>query len=188
VNDLLYFATFNELYRWDMTGFVRTQLTITGIGTILGLAVAEDGILYIAGKDGLGNDRVFRYDPVAQSVTGQYVDTGADPWDVLVKAPYVYVANNNGVSGTAILQLDENLQLVKGYGDEIDGINTSPGKFYGPHRFVAIVNKKITVIDDDFFGSNKDKLVSIDDINGTNWMTLPTSGDGQSLFTFYNLC
>jgi hypothetical protein len=100
----------------------------------------------------------------------------------------VYIANNNGGAGNAILQLNHNLQFVKAYGDEIDGTNTNPGQFYGPHRFVAIVNKRITVIDDDYFGSNNDKVVSIEDITGSNWMTLPTSGDGQSLFTFYNLC
>ena len=190
VKDLIYFsAPSNTLYRSDVAGSNRTLLTITGIGTIEGMDVDENGILYIAGKNGAGADRVFRYDPVAQNVTGQYDATGLSPLDVIVKTPYLYVANRFGVSGTSILQLDMNLQLVQGYGDAINGTtNTSPGQFYGAHRFVAILNKKLTIIDDDDLSSANDKLVSIDDINGTGWTTLPTSGDGQSLFTFYNLC
>ncbi len=188
VNDLIYFSAGNpipnELYKWDVAGSVRTLLTITGIGKIQGLDVDENGILYIAGEDGSTNDRVFRYDPVAQNVTGQYIATSLDPWDVIVKTPYLYVANITVVSGTSILQLDMNLQFVQGYGDNITGTNTSPGQFYGAHRFIAILNKKLTIVDDDS-GSTNDKLVSIDDINGTGWTTLPTSGDGQTFFTFY---
>ena len=197
VNDLLYFSTSTQLYRWDVAGsvgIVGTQLTIIGIGTIQGMDVDENGILYIAGKDGGGADRVFRYDPVAQNVTGQYVATSLNPWDVVVKTPYLYVANENaiGVSGMSILQLDMNLQFIQGYGDDVDDVtDTSPGKFYGAHRFVAIRNKKLTIIDDDSDPpsfSPEDKLVSIDDINGNGWTTLPTSGNGQTLFTFYSAC
>ena len=183
-SDLIYYATNNELFRWD--GSTKIQLNTAGIVTIRGLSVDEDGILYIAGND--GTDRIFKYDPNAQSVVDFYDVPGLEPWDVMVKTPYLYVANNNGTSSNAILQLDLDLNLVKGYGNEIDNVNTNPGQFYGPHRFVAVLNRKFTILDDDFSGSNVDKLVSIDDMNGTNWTTLPTTGDGQSLFTFYNLC
>ncbi len=187
-NELIYYSTSTELYRWDIGISTRTQLTITGIGAIRGMAVDKDGILYIAGNNGAGANAVFKYDPDAQSVVDFYDVPGLDPWDVMVKTPYLYVANNNGTSNNAILQLDLDLNLIKGYGDEIEGINTNPGQFYGPHRFLAILNKKLTILDDDTAGNRVDKLVSIDDMNGTNWTTMPTTGDGQSLFTFFELC
>ncbi len=184
--DLIYFTAPAGLFKYDMTLDNRITLNLGAISTIRGLAVDEDGMLYIAGIDGA--DKIFKYDPDAQSVVDFYDVPNLDPWDVMVKTPYLDVANNNGTSSNAILQLDLDLNLIKGYGDEIDNLNTNPGQFYGPHRFVAVLNRKLTILDDDYFGSNVDKLVSIDDMNGTNWTTLPTSGDGQSLFTFYNLC
>ena len=192
-NSMIYYATNSELYRWDLINSIRTQLTITGIGTIRGMDIDENGILYIAGRDGAGNDRIFKYDTdlEIQSVIAVYDNTSvlADPWDTLVRPPYVYVANvNEGALSNSILQLNTDLQHVQGYGDDIDGTDTNKGKFYGPHRFAAILNEKITIIDDDSFTSNNDKLVSMDDINGTGWATLPTSGDGQSLFYFFNWC
>ena len=43
--------------------------------------------------------------------------------------------------------------------------------FYGPTRFVAILNRKITLIDEDDSFATYSKLVSINDMNGTGWET-----------------
>jgi hypothetical protein len=199
-NKFVYYAPTNAssgpytIYRSDLDGAGQVGIALNAgvdtVQTVFGMAVDDTGKLYIAGVNGTGLDRIFRVDPTPPTgnVEATFQTSLNNPWDVLVKPSYVYIANNNGGAGNAILQLNKNLQFVKAHGDEIDGTNTNPGQFYGPHRFVAIVNKRITVVDDDFFGSNNDKLVSIDDINGSNWMTLPKTGNGQSLFTFFNLC
>jgi len=199
-NNFVYYAPTNALsppykiYRSDLDGSGQVSIDLNAgvdtVQTVYGMAVDDTGKLYISGVNGSLADTVFRVDPTPPTgnVEAVFQTNLNNPWDVLVKPSYVYVANNEGGAANALLQLSRDLQLVNSYGDEIDGTNTSPGKFYGPHRFVAIVNKRITVIDDDYFGSNNDKLVSIDAIDGSNWMTFPTSGDGQSLFTFYNLC
>jgi hypothetical protein len=113
-----------------------------------------------------------------------------NPWDVLFKSPYVYVANENGASNYKIIRLNKDLTSPVGYGQDAGDTgtpDTTPGQFYGPRRFVAILNRKITIIDD-HNNQNLDKLVSMDDITGAGWGTLPASGDGQSLFSFYYLC
>ncbi|MBN1836615.1 MAG: hypothetical protein JW820_12245 [Spirochaetales bacterium] len=197
---LVYFSTTafmstpSALHRCNLDGGSMTTLaTIAGvepIQTIRGMAVDENGILYIVGTNSLGQPRVFRYDPVGQSVLSTYSGNLNDPWDVLYKSPYVYVANNNGADNYKIIRVNADLSSPVGYGQDAgdDTLpDTAPGMFYGPRRFVAVLNRKITIIDDHNV-ERLDKLVSMDDITGAGWQTLPVSGNGQSLFTFYYTC
>ena len=190
------FLTPSPLHRSDLDGGNMTTLITTvgvePIGVITGMAVDENGVLYLSGRTAVGGPfRIFRYDPVSQSVLATYAGADLnDPWDVLYKSPYLYVANNNGADGSKIIRLNADLMSPVGFGTRAGDTgdpDTSPGMFYGPRRFVAILNRKITIIDDHNF-QNLDKLVSMDDITGAGWQTLPVSGDGQSLFTFYYTC
>ena len=63
-----------------------------------------------------------------------------EPWHVLVKPPYIYATSYNGPAGYKLLQFNTNLDLIKGYGSY--GTTTAQGKFYGPRRFLAILNRK----------------------------------------------
>lgn len=192
-NNILYYASSSELYssNLDGTNAVNLNMNTDGIQSILGMSVDGNGILYIAGTEISGGfDRIFRYNPqdaLGSRVTAVYDNTTilSTPWDTQVKPPYVYVTNLYGADGERILQLNMDLLLVDSYGNEATTVNTSQGMFYGPRKFLKVLNEKIIIIDDRA-SSPLDKLVSMDDIDGNGWATLPTSGDGQSLFLFYD--
>jgi len=187
-NNIVYFAISTALYRCNLDGTDETLLTIpTGaepIQSIRGMAINESGILYIAIETTAGY-RIFEYNPTSEEVTNVYNNANLNtPWDVLVKESYLYIANRNGANGYRIIQLDSNLSFVQGYGDSATSTDHNPGMFYGPRRFLAILNDKITIIDD-YPSWDYDKLAQMDDINGTNWTTYPASGDGQTEFRFF---
>jgi hypothetical protein len=181
------------LRRSDLDGNGVITLATAGIQEIRGLAVDNTGMLFIAGVDAAGTPYVFKYNPVLPATVLSYplpnLEGGIIPWDVMCKDDMVYIANPNGADGWKIIQLENNLSSPVGYGinktTPFAAPDAAPGHFYNPRRFVAILNKKTTVIDDSAL-SNLGKLVSIDDMAGTNWETYPPSGDGQ--FEFYYPC
>ena len=189
-NDLIYYSTSNELYRWDIGGSIRTQINIAGIiGIIRGLAVDENGILYIAGENTTLSPRIFKYNPTTQIFTAYGPTNLATPWDVVVNQNYLYVANLGGANGWKIIRLDLDLNpsSSQGFGNSIPPV--IPGNFYGPHRFVAILNRKLNIIDEDENdGFNAgERIVAFDDINGANWETFDPAVIGQQ-FIFYSSC
>ncbi len=192
-NDLLYYADWEgaaltELYRSDLDGNGPIQIDTStyNIQYIRGMDVDDNGVLYIAGSLFGGPVQIFRYDIIGPSVT-QYGGANLNfPWDVLVKDGFLYVANF-GTTGDPpldhkIIQFTLNLtpvtELPGGGGDD----------FYGPHRFVAILNRKINIVDDgrvDLVNFNIDRIVSIEDINGTAWETYGSVGTGTGEFQFF---
>ncbi len=196
INNNLYYASSSSLWKTaiDGTGDGSPALNITGTSTInsfLGMSIdSTTGMLYIAGTIVGGAPTIFKYNTITETVIDQDTTNLNDAWDTLVKDGFVYIANMNGSNNYKILQLDTDLNLINNYGlDEgDDGISdTSQGAFYGPRRFVAVLNRKITVIDDHDI-QNLDKVISMDDIDGNGWETYPASGDGQSLFSFFYVC
>jgi hypothetical protein len=192
VNNLIYYATSTALYRHDLT--TATPLTISAgveiINTIRGMAFVNSSTMFIAGLNASAQPRVFNYNPTTQQVVATYSTYLALPWDVIFKAPYIYIANLSGAGiNSQIIQLNTDFTLPIGFGQNVDISNTTSGNFYGPRRFLATLNRKITIIDDDN-GLNLDKLISIDDISGTNWTTYGNStvayDSGQ--FDFYYYC
>ncbi|MBN1698225.1 MAG: hypothetical protein JW881_11985 [Spirochaetales bacterium] len=166
---------------------VVLPLSTTGIGQIRGIDIDDNGFLYIAGTPQAGGYGIFYYNPFTMNIVDQVTDAMVGqlntPWDTLVRNDRIYVSNLNGADGSKILLFDKYLSFIDGYGNTAAGIDISQGMFYGPYMFVAILNKKITVIDDTF-GMNK--IVSMDDINGTGWQTNPsTAVDGRAFFNFY---
>ncbi len=126
-----------------------------------------------------------KYDPFV----GTYQESNGafllvTPWGILVKEPYLYVANPDGNDGFMIVQYDTNLQFVRGYGDPAATENTSRGMFYGPRNFVAILSNDITIVDENL--GNLDKLISMNDMNGSLWQTYGSYGSGEGFFHFYN--
>lgn len=100
------------------------------------------------------------------SVMAGYSATIGDPWDVKVIGGYIYATypRVNRVS-----RLDQNLNFI----DEYKGL--SGDVFYGPRRFVAILNKKITLIDEFghvFIFNNLDRLVSMSDMDAAGALPL----------------
>lgn len=196
-NDYLYYSSSNQLWRVNLDGTADVSRIINvgvdQIQTIRGMAVGEDGMLYIAGNNNLGLNRIFLYDPFAQNVTTIYPTNINTAWDVLVKTPYIYIANRNGPAGNKIIQLDADLAFIAAYGNESPAADDIPGNFYGPKRFLAILNRKISILDEAsandpplFFRG--DRLVSIGDIAGTAWETYGQTGTGTGRFEFYWAC
>jgi hypothetical protein len=185
--NLLYYASANNLWRSPLDNSISpTQLSITGITEIQGIEIDENGFLYIVSSPGAAAQGVYYYDPFTENIdpVRQYTSGILNgPRDALVKNNIVYVSNKFGQPNELILQFDRNLNLIQGYGNVAAGISGSQGEFYGPCTFVAILNKKITVIDDT--NNEMDKIVSMDDIYGRNWQSFPPDGDGSGFFIFY---
>ena len=183
INSLIYYATSVALYRCNLDGSGEAGLAMDTMGTIQGMDVDENGILYIAGADGTGNPTIFKYDgTVIDFISNAPLNT---PWDTIVKGDSLYVANFGAVdppTNQKIIQFTLDLtpvtELLGGGGDY----------FYGPHRFVAILNRKIYVVDDgrvDGGTPNIDRIVSIEDINDSAWETYGSTGTGTGEFQFF---
>jgi hypothetical protein len=154
--------------------------------------VDEEGLLYVGVLDS-STYGVFKID-VSTPTSAVLVDSYSDPAvltspnDVMVKGDYVYVANQTGSDGYRIIRLTKTLQFVDAFGDDAPTLPTPPqtGDFYGPTRFVAILNKRIAVMDEgpDVESGTDDRLVSFTDMTGTGWVTYGTRGTGIGQFEF----
>ncbi len=193
-NSILYFATDTVLRKSGLDGTGIQTLDISSgvepITSITGMDVDADGMLYITGETGAGIPipRLFRYDPVNEAVvasTGEALPAETEPWDVVVNGGVIYVANFTGNDGELITSYTRSLAFLAGYGEYAPSTDTNKGMFYGPRRFAATINRKLTIIDDSDTG-DYDKLISMDNIAGTGWQTFPEGNDsGQEYFQFY---
>lgn len=157
---------------------------------IQGIAVDRDGYLYVAQSPG-----VSKVDPDTGAVLAQFLIPGHTEGtdgvsDVRIWNDTVLVLNRDTASANAALyQLDLALETV------IDsyGRTTTPadqkGEFIGPLRFLATLNRKITIAERS--AAPDARLVSIEGMSGTGWETYGTYGTGGSSsipgeFTFYS--
>lgn len=200
-NNYLYYSTSSTLYRVNLADNTESTRTTTGIQSFRGMSVDSNGTLYIAAQNSFGTPTIFKYYPDTQTIDPTTYTNGnfQVPWDTLVKEDengnYLYVANCRNVASPvdlAIVRLNLDFTSPVEYGiNESLASNTNKGVFYSPRRFVAVLNRKITIIDDNEYESaptNFDKLISMDNIAGDNWETYPVSGGGQGLFRFYSTC
>jgi hypothetical protein len=150
--------------------------------------VDADGMLYMTGYD-QSEKVLFKYNPTTESVEQSYGDGNlASAWDIIIKDDYIYVANDDGPDGYQIIRMNKDFTSVEGYGDNTaDPESPNAGEFLGPHRFVAILNKKITVTDelDNSDYDDVERLVSFEDMDGTGWDTFDPSEIGESAFSFF---
>ncbi len=153
----------------------------------LGIAVDSDGMVYLATSYySTPQSAVLKINPeppATPTLVNQSSTTFYGPNDVLVKDSYVYVSDpgdsyNNPNPTPKIVRLTKSLDFV----DSFSGPASDP--FRGPERFVAILNKPITVIDEG--GTTVDRLVSFSDMTGAGWTTFGSTGSGQDQFQFYN--
>ena len=190
-NGILYMSNGSTLRRMPLDGSTSQGMTITAgvaaIGTIRGMSVdSKLGLLFIAGADnGLPTDMIFRYNISSQTVVDTVSANMDKPWDILIKGKYIFVTNRDGAPGKRLIRALKNFTSFTSAGyDASGGMDTSPGAMYGLRRFVAPLNDRITMIDDDPT-ADFDKLVMIDNIQGGHWKTFPANGTGQAKFKFY---
>jgi len=166
------------------------SFTIPSIGNFAtnGMSADQNGAVFIAN---VTDKNIIKYDPSkpeGSRVIETYSYTGlSSPWGVLVKGNYLYVADTyvSETNNSPIVRfnIDSPAQYTR-YGSF--GATGSPGIFYGPHVFAAILNKKLYITDDDGFDSSK--LVAIDDITGSGWETYGSAGTGEGQFMFFSGC
>ena len=166
-----------------------TQPSLPSLPVPKGMAVDDQGMLYMAIPGVPGTTftpgYVVKYNPTAAAAVATSTYSFNSPWGIMVKGPYVYVSDNTNTGGTGkaqIVRLDTNLNFI----DSFPGPSTNP--FYGPETFVAVLNRKFAVIDENYSVLFKDRLASFDDMSGTNWTTFGSSGSGLNQFDFYSLC
>ncbi len=188
------------LYRTNLDGAGSSLTNMSAsIKSLRGMAVDSQGLLYIAGTTNpSGLPAIFVCNPtnpappyhvIINSVTNATITSLSTPYHVLIKSPYLYVVNpSTSGSNNQILQLNmSTLQLIQGYGN-YSLVSTTQGNFYGPRHFVAVLNRKITLIDEGPDNTETSKLISMDDINGTNWEPFGSYGTGTNQFNFYFYC
>lgn len=185
-NNYIYYATSSAIRRINLDGTNDVQVNTNNIGEsyFRGIAVDGNGYIYIANE---GSFEVIKIDLSNGNIATSYTVTDT-PWDVLVRPPYVYVANfDSAVTGSTLIRLDSNLTT----GSAIS-LHLSPDEtdyFYGPHRFLAILNRRLYIMDDGYLSGvspfNIDRIVTIDDIDGINWQTFGSYGTGNGQFEFF---
>lgn len=183
-----------NLYKANLDGTGAVALSnLTGtVGNVYGMDIdSASNVLFLAGRNGAGAPRVFRYDVSTETVTHQYSTNLVDPRDVVVKGDSVFVANRSGANGFKILKLDKaTITTLEGsYGDGASSENRSQGNFYNPWRFLAIRKETgLYIVDDTDSPDNYEKLIFMADISGTNWDTFKAQDVGESKFDFYIEC
>jgi hypothetical protein len=191
-NGLVYYGTAGTNLNQKNVNNVAASPTILSLASetlLIGpasMAADDQGNLYMVLT--YPSNFIVKYNPslpVGSRIIARSTYAGfTTPWGVMVKGPYVYVSDNNGngsgLGKAQIVRFDTNLNFV----DSFSGPSTDP--FYGPETFVATLNRKFTMIDEkaDFF----DRLVSFDDMAGTNWTTFGSNGAGVNQFDFYTVC
>ncbi len=184
---LLYWINYNGvIYRVPITPTMSDTPVPIDVSGVLpqmysnGIAVDSDGFVYVAATS--PTYAVLKIDPNKPQVVASSTYSFGDPWDVLVKGDFIYVSD---YTARQIVRLTKNLDFV----DSFSGPASDP--FLGPERFVAILNKPITLIDEqDIYQDLKDRIVSFGDMTGAGWTTYgstaPASGSGgPGLFLFF---
>ena len=189
-NDLLYWSD-SQGYLWrvpvplgEVNNPEPVNLGSPGEGGVYATAIAadSDGSLYVADSTTLEIVKINpNPDPANPTIMVSY--SGA-PGGIPIKSPSDILANGDGVyvidSGNSrILHLTRNLGFV----DSISGHGSD--SFLGPARFVAILNKPITVIDEEPYTNQGNRLVSFNDMTGAGWMTYEPQIEGADQFVFF---
>jgi hypothetical protein len=175
---MLYYVGYDTNFAYDLWSMQVSPKpgaetpVIVGIAYSRGIAVDSDGFVYVA----TSSPSVLKIDPRAQKVVLTYSGSLVNPWDVLVNGNYVYVSD---YGAKQIIRLSKNLDFV----DSISGHGSD--SFLGPERFVAVLNKPITVIDEANFAQGN-RLVSFGDMTGAGWTTYePEISPGVDAFQFF---
>jgi len=175
---LLYYVGYDangsyNLWRMQVTPKLGAETPIImGSAYSQGIAVDSDGFVYMAAN----TPAVLKIDPNTPKVVASYSGNFMDPWDVLVNGDFIYVSD---YTAKQIVRLTKNLDFV----DSISGHGSD--SFLGPERFVAILNKPITVIDEANFAQGN-RLVSFGDMTGAGWTTYePQISAGVDAFQFF---
>ncbi len=187
-NNYVYYATQTQLYRSNYVGAaVKGDFNMGSITTINGIDVDDSGFVYIAGQIlGVGSI-VAKYDPALETMTYTTTDLNT-PMDVIAKSSYVYVANRYGLADYKIIQLDQNLSQIANFGSAPPTVQrVGQNQFWGPMRFVATLNRRFYIIDENLSFVDE-SLTTFSDMSGAGWGTLYGEDMGETGFDFFWNC
>ena len=163
-------------------GFLEVYLN-----TVEGIAVDPDGFVYIADASSCQILKI-NPNPDPSTPTLERIYSGGAlsyPYDVLVNGDYIYVSDPGAAQ---IVRFDKNLSFV----DSFTGPASDP--LVGPQRFVAILNKPITVVDQVSYYDDTllteiyvDRIVSFGDMTGAGWTSYGSHGSDQDQFLFVEI-
>ena len=179
----------SEVRYWSYDGLpIDGEPFVSPSETITGLAIDNDGNVYISGYFYAGDDYLWlgKYSSSGGSALATYSGTlgGETARDLTISNGELFVTKSGG--GTKIDKFDLELNFLDSYGTS--GSVGTEGQFVGPYNFVAVMNKKLTIVDSAMTSA---QLVSFDDISGTNWATFGSfdnSGGGTNVFKFFSSC
>ncbi len=151
-----------------------------------GLSVDQSGMVYLANSS---ENKILKINPnlpAGSRVLSTFVSPNIDdPWDVMVNSGYVYVTNWSGLNGYKIVRLSTDLTGPQSFGDSNSSSSPIQGEFWGPRRFIAVLNRKITLTDEYDSFTNYDSLLSFDNIQGDGWQAYGEYGSGTGQFKFF---
>ena len=147
----------------------------------IGIDVDSEGMLYIA-----FGTYVYKIDPSGVGILEESSSIWENVWDVVKNGGYTYIAELGGDGPPAIFQLGANLSVVDSLTEDPENPSDT---LYGPHRFLATLNNKITIIDEDEFSTlETERIVSFSNISGSDWESFDPSQVGETQFDFYSFC
>ncbi len=190
INNYVYFSSgLASIYRANLDLSSPVSKTPTGISTpINGIDVdrTANDILYV-----VGGTTLYRYNWATNTILGS-ISTVTACYDVLLKSPYIYVANYLDNTGNQIMQYTVNSSNVftktANYGNRSLIATTSPGQFYGARKFVAIRNDALILIDSGQPSSEIAKMVSLTNLSDLGWNASGSYGTSTNQFHFWAQC
>ena len=180
---ILYFSTGSTLNSYNIsTEEITLDYNINGFDpqndTISGIAADNDSILYIVINNNAPSHRAIKYNPSTETVVSTYSNLN-DPTDVMYQDASIYISDlgNGETTYNRIVQLNsQNMSFTGEYAPTGDTV------LYGPKRFLAVRPDEILFIDEEDMINGTDRIVSINDIDGTGF----TVYDNEScIFYFY---
>jgi hypothetical protein len=177
----------------DMTGAGWTTFPANGdpaaFSSLWGLFVDATFHIYVVDNDGsnMGVSRIVRMDDMSGTgatplgTYGSGVNQFARPWGISVDSTgHIYVADQ---SNQRIVRIDD----ISGTNwTTLGTIGTGTGQFFAPNGIYVDGAGHIYVADSGGQGEGygaDDRIVRMDDMDGTNWTTLGQLGDGVKEFT-----
>jgi hypothetical protein len=185
------------LYRVNLDGspaaFGNSALAaFTTTGGVEDVKVDFDGSVYILVCNASLAYTIYKFNPDEGSTylaASTYalpspLSTSFAHMGILVKDNYILVGTPAGVSADnsiGIMKFTKNLSYISEYGTNQSRLYTTPMNFYNAHRFLAVLNRKITIMDTE---QSVGRLVSIDNPAGSGWITYGEYGAGTGFFNF----
>ena len=177
VNNLVYFISWtgsgtftdNTLKRCDYEGQNLKEYTGHVFDhadpSYAGLTVDDEGLVYLSRMDGGTTGYIVKIDPSGSGTEVDAVDISPiRPWDITFKDNVLYVSDSDN-GNEKVLSYKKDL-VPTGVEMPITNVPANSDNETWPTRFIAVLNKKINLIDDGEEADQKNRILAFDDLTG----------------------